>query len=102
MLISRRTREIGIRMAMGAEPWSAIRLVMGEIAPVIVLGVAGGLACGLASGRYIESQLFGVKALDPAAFSSGVAVILAVAMAAAFVPAFRASRINPNQALRWE
>jgi predicted permease len=101
-VVTRRTREIGIRMAMGAEPWSAIRLVMGEIAPVIVLGVAGGLACGLASGRYIESQLFGVKALDPAAFSSGVAVILAVAMAAAFVPAFRASRINPNQALRWE
>ena len=90
------------RMAMGAEPSTAIRLVMREIAPVIIFGVAGGLGCGLAGARYIESQLFGVKALDPAAFSSGVAVILAVALAAAFVPAFRASRINPNQALRWE
>ena len=101
-VVTRRTKEIGIRMAMGAAPSSAIGLVLREIAPVIVAGVAVGVGCGLAGGRYIESQLFGVKALDSAMFGIGVAVILAVSFSAASLPAWRASRINPNRALRWE
>ncbi len=101
-VVTRRTREIGIRMALGAEPHTAIRMVLGEIAPVIGIGVGLGVACGLASGKYIESQLFGVKAVDPAAFAAGVTTIIAVSLVAAFLPAWRASRINPNQALRWE
>jgi predicted permease len=101
-VVTRRTREIGIRMAMGSTPNGAIGLVLREVAPVILLGAGAGVACGLAGGRYIESQLFGVKAIDPVSFTAGVAVILAVSLAAAFVPAWRASGINPNQALRWE
>jgi predicted permease len=101
-VVTRRTKEIGIRMAMGAAPSSALGLVLREIAPVIVAGVAAGVGCGLAGGRYIESQLFGVKALDSAMFGIGVAVILAVSFLAASLPAWRASRINPNRALRWE
>lgn len=101
-VVTRRTKEIGIRMAMGAAPSSAIGLVLKEIAPVIVAGVAVGVGCGLAGGRYVESQLFGVKALDAASFTAGAAIILAVSLAAAFTPAWKASRIDPNRALRWE
>jgi ABC-type antimicrobial peptide transport system permease subunit len=101
-VVTRRTKEIGIRMAMGAAPSSAIGLVLEEIAPVIIAGVAVGVGCGMAGGRYVESQLFGVKALDAASFTTGVAIILAVSLAAAFAPAWKASRIDPNRALRWE
>ncbi|HNY40806.1 MAG TPA: ABC transporter permease [Bryobacteraceae bacterium] len=101
-VVTRRTKEIGIRMAMGAAPSTAIGLVLREIAPVILAGVVAGVACGLAGGRYIESQLFGVKALDPSVFAAGVATIVSVALLAAFVPAWKASRIDPNRALRWE
>jgi len=101
-VVTRRTKEIGIRMAMGAAPGHATGLVLKEIAPVIAAGAAAGVACGVAGGRYVESQLFGVKALDPASFAAGVAVILAVAFTAAFVPAWKASRIDPNRALHWE
>lgn len=99
-VVARRTREIGIRMAMGAQQGSVMRLVLNEVALLVGVGIAAGVACGLAGGRFIESQLFGVKALDPAAFVAGAAALLAASLLAGFVPAWKASRIDPLRALR--
>jgi ABC-type antimicrobial peptide transport system permease subunit len=101
-VVARRTRELGIRMALGAERGSVVRLVMWEMLPVIVIGIATGAASGLLCGRYVETQLFGVKASEPAVFLISVGVLLTVSMSAAFVPAWRASRIDPIRALRYE
>jgi ABC-type antimicrobial peptide transport system permease subunit len=101
-VVTRRTREIGIRVALGAEQGNVIRLVLREMLLVFVFGVAAGVAVAIASGRYIESQLFGVKAGDPAVFAISVAVLLTASLAAGFIPAWRASRIDPIRALRYE
>ena len=99
-VVARRTRELGIRMALGAEQGKVVRLVLWEMLPVILLGIAAGTATGLAGGRYVESQLFGVKAGDPLVFLASIGVLLIVSMSAAFVPAWRAARIDPICALR--
>jgi predicted permease len=101
-VVTRRTREIGIRMAMGAAPGGVMRLVLGEVALIIGLGVALGAACGAAGGRLVESQLYGVKALDGMVFGAAVAAVLAVSLVAGCVPAWRAARTDPMVALRWE
>jgi predicted permease len=101
-VVARRTRELGIRMALGAERGSVVRLVMWEILPVVIVGIATGAASALLCGRYVENQLFGVKAAEPAVFLVSVGALLAVSMSAAFVPAWRASRIDPIRALRYE
>jgi ABC-type antimicrobial peptide transport system permease subunit len=99
-VVARRTREIGIRMALGAEQAGVIGLVLREMILVILSGIAAGVAAGLLCGRYVETQLFGVKASDPPVFVIGVAILLAAALGAAFLPAWRASRIDPMRALR--
>jgi putative ABC transport system permease protein len=89
-------------MALGAERGSVVRLVMWEILPVVIVGIATGAASALLCGRYVETQLFGVKAAEPAVFLVSVGALLVVSMSAAFVPAWRASRIDPIRALRYE
>ncbi len=101
-VVVRRTKEIGIRMALGAEQGRVIRLVLREMLAVIVTGVVAGVAAGYLCGSYVETQLFGVKARDPIVFSISAAVLLAAALGAAFIPAWRASRIEPTRALRYE
>jgi len=101
-VVTRRTREIGIRMALGADRRRVIRLVLGEMLALFVFGVAAGVFTGTAAGRYVESQLFGVHANDPAVFAFSAAALLAAALAAGFVPAWRAARIDPIRALRYE
>jgi predicted permease len=101
-VVARRTREIGIRMALGAERGSVIRLVLREMLLVILVGTAAGVATGIFCGRFVERQLFGVRAADPPVYAISVAVLLAAALAAAFLPARRASRIDPVRALRYE
>ncbi|MBL0157554.1 MAG: ABC transporter permease [Bryobacterales bacterium] len=99
-VVARRSHEIGIRMALGAEQGRVIRLVMSEMLLVIVCGIAAGVVTGIACGRYVETQLFGVKAGDVAVYAISASVLLTAALAAAFVPAWRASRIDPMRALR--
>ncbi|HEY6391674.1 MAG TPA: ADOP family duplicated permease, partial [Bryobacteraceae bacterium] len=98
--ISRRTSEIGIRMALGASQSGVIRMVLREVLWMVGIGVAIGLLCSLASGRFIGSRLFGLTPADPATLATAISVILLAAVLAGFLPARRASRIDPMDALR--
>jgi len=101
-LVARRTREIGIRMALGARPGQVERLVVSESLLLAALAVAVGLAGGWALTRYLGSMLYGVTTLDGATFASMPVVLAALAIAAAVIPARRAARIDPITALREE
>jgi putative ABC transport system permease protein len=100
--VSRRTREIGVRVALGAQPGDVLRMVLGEGMLLAGIGIATGVAGALALTRFLQSVLFEVKPTDPATFI-GVAVMLAaVALAACWIPARRAMRVDPMVALRYE
>jgi len=101
-VVMRRTREIGIRLALGAQPGNVILLVVREMLLVILVGIALGAIGGVLCGRYVESQLFGIKALDRSVFVLSIATLLAASLTAAFIPAWRASRLDPMSALRHE
>ncbi len=98
--MSRRTSEIGIRMALGASGTSVIRMVLGETLGIVAIGIVIGLSCSLALGKWISSKLYGLTAADPAAIVIATLIILSSALLAGFVPARRASRIDPMVSLR--
>jgi len=100
--VARRSGEIGIRMALGAARSDVYRLVLNEVAALVLAGAAVGLPVALGLGRLIESQLFGVRPHDPLLIGAAVAALALVALAAAFVPARRAAAIDPVRALRAE
>jgi len=101
-LVSQRTHEIGIRMALGAQPGDVLRLVVGQGLSMALAGVAAGLVgAGLAT-RFIASELFGVRAIDPVTFFAVPILLLAAAMLASYLPARRATRVDPIVALRYE
>jgi len=100
--VARRTGEIGVRMALGAVPGDVLRLVLLGAVRLAAAGIVIGLAAALAAGRLIESQLFGIKASDPLIYAGAAAVLAAVALIAAGLPAWRAARINPVSALKYE
>ncbi len=97
---SQRTPEIGIRLAMGAQPASVVRLLLGQGLRLLGIGAAIGLACVLVGTRYIEAQLFGVTANDPVTFIGGCLVLAIAGLTASMIPALRAMRIDPIIALR--
>jgi putative ABC transport system permease protein len=100
--VNQRTREIGVRMALGATPGSVLKLIVGEGMKVVLLGVAVGLAGGLALGRAVSSLVFGVTVRDPATFGVVAVALTSVALAACAIPARRAARVDPMVALRCE
>lgn len=101
-LVARRTREIGIRMALGAFQRQVAGAVMGRGVTLAVVGIVLGVMAAYASAQLIESMLFGVGARDPLTFVSVPMVLLCVAVAASLIPAVRASRVDPVEALREE
>jgi predicted permease len=100
--VSRRTNEIGIRMALGAQRAGVVGMVLGESMIMVAMGVVIGLAGALAGGRFIESVLFGLTTTDVWTISGAVAATAIVSLAAGYLPARRASRVDPMVALRYE
>jgi predicted permease len=100
--VAQRRREIGVRIALGATPANIRRLILSEVGRFLLLGGLIGLPAAYALGRAVESILFGIKAADVPIFAAGAALLAAVAFAAAYPPARRASRTNATEALRSE
>jgi len=98
--VTRRTREVGIRIAIGAAPSAVVKLLMREGVTLVVTGAAIGLVLGLVVTRLLQTLLFGVRAGDPLTFIGAPLVLLAVGVVASFVPARRATRIDPARVLR--
>ncbi len=100
--VAQRTNEIGIRMALGAQRRSVVRLILGEVAILIAIGVVVGTGLTLAGSKAASSLLFGLKARDPITLALAVVILAAIGFAASFLPARRASRLDPMVALRYE
>ena len=100
--VAQRTREIGIRMALGARSREVLGLVMGQSARLSIAGVVIGLGGAMWTTRYLQGLLFGLTPLDPMTFAVVALLFLAVATAAAYVPARRATTVDPSAALRAE
>ena len=101
-LVARRTNEIGIRMALGAESGHIRSLVLRQSSALLAIGLACGAALSMVAAHYIESLLFGLQAHDPGTMFAAVALLAAVTVAASYLPARRASRLQPMEALREE
>ena len=100
--IARRTREIAVRLALGAQPGGVVGMILRETAGLVAAGVVAGIGLAWAAARLIASQLFHVSPQDPASLAAAIAVLLGVALAAVYLPARRASRQDPMAALRQE
>jgi predicted lysophospholipase L1 biosynthesis ABC-type transport system permease subunit len=100
--VARRTNEIGIRMALGAGKGRVIQMILRETVVMIAAGVVAGTIFTAIGVQLIKSKLFGLGALDPAAVLSAVGILTVVALVAGYIPAARAARVNPTQALRHE
>lgn len=100
--VAQRTREIGIRMALGAQRLQVLRSILSEASFLAVVGISGGVIMGLGLTRFIASLLYGLKPTDPLTLSAAALLLFTVTLFAAWLPARRASRIDPIQTLRHE
>jgi len=100
--VARRTREIGIRMALGANTSDVRALVVRQTGNILAAGAAAGVGAAAAAGKLVESVLYGMKPWDPAVYAAALAVLGTIALIAAYVPARRASAVDPLVALRYE
>jgi len=100
--VAQRTREIGVRMALGADAGRVRALVMRQVGVMLIVGSVIGIAAAVGLGRAASSLLYGLKGHDPVVFTLSVLVLMLVALGAGYIPARRASRVDPIQALRYE
>ncbi|MCX6629996.1 MAG: FtsX-like permease family protein [Candidatus Solibacter sp.] len=101
-MVARRTKEIGLRMALGAPQAQVVWMVMREALVLVAAGLAIGIPVAWAVSKYVSTQLFGVKATDMVSAAAALVILALVAAVAGFLPARRASTIDPIQALRYE
>ncbi|HYL99083.1 MAG TPA: ABC transporter permease, partial [Blastocatellia bacterium] len=100
--IAQRTQEIGIRMAVGAQPADILKLALGEGSFLALIGIAGGIGLAFAMGRIASSMLFRVSSTDPAVYFEATMFLFGFALLATLLPALRAARLNPLKALHWD
>ena len=100
--VTQRTSEIGLRMALGAKPQEVLRLVLGEGAKLLLAGAAAGIVAGLVVVRAMQSLLYGVRATDPLSFLGATLLLALIALVASYIPARRATQVDPIVALRCE
>jgi putative ABC transport system permease protein len=100
--VSRRTREIGVRIALGARSRDVLTMILGQGLRTVLIGVAIGVAGAFAITRAVKSLLFGVTATDPLTFSAVILLLLTIALLACYIPAWRATKVDPMVALRYE
>ena len=101
-LVGQRTQEIGVRMALGAQRFDVLRLVLNDGARMTLVGLAIGVVAALGLTRLLSHMLFGVKPTDPLTFFAVTMLLCAIALLACYVPAHRAMRVDPTVALRYE
>jgi predicted permease len=100
--VTRKTQEIGIRLALGARRWDVLRMVLGKGIQLIATGVVIGLLAALAATRFISTMIYGVKPSDPLTYAALAAFLILVALLACYIPARRATKVDPLVALRYE
>jgi ABC-type antimicrobial peptide transport system permease subunit len=100
--VAGRTAEIGVRMALGAEPTGILRLILSDSLRLIAIGMAIGLPVALGTARLVSKMLFGLSPADPVSLTAALIIVVGIALLAAYLPARRATKVDPMVALRYE